>query len=85
MNKLFISIIALAALSGAALASDRFNGERDTSAYVGFYSPKDNMQSPAVTKVSPLAIEDNARRIDRLRAHEQDLARKRKQQPLAVQ
>jgi hypothetical protein len=63
MNKLFISIIALAALSGAALASDRFNGERDTSAYVGFYSPKDNMQSPTVTKVSPLAIEDNARSL----------------------
>jgi hypothetical protein len=63
MNKLFISIVALAALSGAALATDRFHGERDTSAYVGFYSPKDNMQSPTVTKVSPLAIEDNARSL----------------------
>ena len=63
MNKLFISIIALAALSGAALASDRFNGERDTSAYSGFYWPKVNMQSPTVTKVSPLAIEDNARAL----------------------
>ena len=63
MNKLFISIIALAALSGAALATDRFHGERDTSAYVGFHSPKDNMQSPTVTKVSPLAIEDNAREL----------------------
>ena len=63
MNKLYISIIALATLSGAALASDRFNGERDTSAYFGNYSTKQNMQSPTVTKVSPLAIEDNARSL----------------------
>ena len=63
MKNILISLAALAAISTAALASDRFNGERDTSAYVGFYSPKDNMQSPTVTKVSPLAIEDNARAL----------------------
>jgi opacity protein-like surface antigen len=63
MKNVLISLAALAAISTAAQASDRFNGERDTSAYVGFYSPKDNMQSPTVTKVSPLAIEDNARAL----------------------
>ena len=63
MNKLFISIIALAALSGAALATDRFHGERDTSAYVDKFSTKPNMQSNTATKVSPLAIEDNARSL----------------------
>ena len=43
MKNVLISLLALAAVSGAALASDRFHGERDTNA-----STKQNMQSSAV-------------------------------------
>ena len=50
MKNVLISLLALAAFSGAALASDRFHGERDTSA-----TPKHNMQSAAVNS-NALAI-----------------------------
>jgi hypothetical protein len=43
MKNVLISLLALAAVSGAALASDRFHGERDTNAFT-----KPNMQSSAV-------------------------------------
>ena len=66
MNKLYISIIALATLSGAAYARDRgFDGERDSDTCMGKYCRNVKMPnaSPTETKVSPLAIEDNARSL----------------------
>ena len=50
MKNVLISLLALAAVSGTALASDRFNGERDTNA-----STKHNVQSSAVNS-NALAI-----------------------------
>jgi hypothetical protein len=50
MKNVLISLLALAAVSGAALASDRFHGERDTSALT-----QHNMQSSAVNS-NALAI-----------------------------
>ena len=65
MNKLYISIIALATLSGAAYANDRGYDVRDSDTCMGKYcrNVKTPFTSPTVTKVSPLAIEDNARAL----------------------
>ena len=58
MNKLFISIIALAALSSAAYASYE---KRDWVICMDTYCDNGkSFDSSTMTKVSPLAVEDNA-------------------------
>jgi len=52
MNKLFISIIALAALSGTAYANNHGSEMRDSD----FYNVKKPTASATMTVVSPLAI-----------------------------
>jgi hypothetical protein len=61
MNKLFISIIAIAALSGAAFANDRVD-VRDSDTCMGKYCNNLNkpFTSSTETVVSPLAIDENA-------------------------
>ena len=65
MNKLYISIVALATLSGAAYANDRGYDVRDSDTCMGKYCH--NVKKPFIsstsTKVSPLAIENNARAL----------------------
>ena len=65
MNKLYISIIALATLSGAAYARDRGFDVLDSDTCMGKYcrNVKTPFTSPTATKVSPLAIESNARAL----------------------
>ncbi len=62
MNKLYISIIALATLSGAAYAKDRNYDLRDSDTYFGKYSTqlKDKATKESMTVVSPLAVEEKA-------------------------
>ena len=59
MNKLFISIIALAALSGAADANNR-GDVRDSDTCMGKYcnNVKKPSASTSVTVISPLAIDE---------------------------
>ena len=57
MNKLVISIIALAALSSAAYASYE---KRDWVTCMDAYCDT-SFDSSTMTKVSPLAVENNAR------------------------
>ncbi len=61
MKKIYITILALAALSGAAYANDRVD-LRDSDTYFGKYSTqlKNNAAKESVTVVSPLAIDENA-------------------------
>jgi hypothetical protein len=62
MKKIYITILALAALSGAAYANDR--GElRDSDTCFGYKYCKNLKKSPTwspMTVVSPLAIDENA-------------------------
>ena len=62
MNKLYISLLALAALSSAAYASYE---KRDWINCMDAYC--DNVKTPftssTTTKVSPLAVENNARAL----------------------
>ena len=59
MNKLCISIIALAALSGAAYANDRADW-RDSDTCFGYKYCENEKTSSTMTVVSPLAIDENA-------------------------
>ena len=61
MKNLFISIIAVAALSGAAFANDRLD-LRDSDTCIGKYcnNAKKSFGSSTATVVSPLAIDENA-------------------------
>ena len=62
MNKLCISIIALAALSGAAYANDSVD-RRDSDTCFGYKyceNAKKSSNSFTMTVVSPLAIDENA-------------------------
>ena len=61
MKKIYITILALAALSGAAYANDRVD-LRDSDTYFGKYSTqlKDQASKESMTAVSPLAIDENA-------------------------
>jgi hypothetical protein len=61
MKKLFISMIAIAALSGAAYANDRLD-VRDSDTCMGkyCYNAKKAPTWSGVTVVSPLAIDENA-------------------------
>lgn len=65
MNKLFISILALATLSGAAYAEKRGYDLRDSDTCFGKYcnNAKKSFNSPSVSVVSPLAAEQNARAL----------------------
>ena len=47
MKNVLISLLALAAISGAALASDRGYDLRDSDTYFGKYSTKHKMESSA--------------------------------------
>jgi hypothetical protein len=60
MNKLFISIIAFAALSGAAYANDRSYDRRSSDTCMGKYcnNVKKQSVSTSVTVISPLAIDE---------------------------
>lgn len=62
MNKLYISIIALATLSGAAYANDRGYDVRDLDTCMGKYC--NNVKQPfdlsIKTVISPLAVDENA-------------------------
>jgi hypothetical protein len=59
MKKLYISIIALAALSGAAFANDRLD-VRDSDTCMGKYcnNLKQPFTSSTATVISPLAIDE---------------------------
>jgi hypothetical protein len=61
MKKIYITILALAALSGAAYANDSVD-LRDSDTYFGKYSTqlKNNAAKESMTVVSPLAIDENA-------------------------
>ena len=86
MNKLYISLLALATLSSAAYANDRGYDVRDSDTCMGKYcnNVKKPFTSTIMTEVSPLAVDENAQ-IDQFRAYEEDLQRKRSRPPLAVQ
>jgi hypothetical protein len=60
MNKLFISIVAIAALSGAAYANNRSYDLRDSDTCMGKYcnNAKQPSASNTLTVISPLAIEE---------------------------
>ena len=62
MNKLYISIIALATLSGAAYADNRNYDIRDSDTCMGKYC--NNVEKPfdssSATVISPLAVDENA-------------------------
>jgi hypothetical protein len=62
MNKLYISIIALATLSGSAYADNRNYDIRDSDTCMGKYC--NNVKTPfapsTATVVSPLAVDENA-------------------------
>jgi flagellar motor component MotA len=60
MNKLFISIIAIAALSGAAYANNRSYDVRDSDTCMGKYcsNAKQPSASNTLSVISPLAIEE---------------------------
>jgi hypothetical protein len=60
MNKLYISILALATLSGAAYADNRGYDVRDSDTCMGKYcnNVKKPSASTSVTVISPLAIDE---------------------------
>jgi hypothetical protein len=61
MNKLYISIVALAALSGAAYANtDRGYDVRDSATCMGKYcnNVKKPSASSTITVISPLAVDE---------------------------
>jgi hypothetical protein len=60
MNKICLSIIALAALSSAAYANNRSYELRDSDTYFGKYSTqlKDKATKETMTVVTPLAVEE---------------------------
>jgi hypothetical protein len=62
MNKLFISIIALATLSGAAYADNRNYDIRDSDTCIGKYchNVKKPFDPSTMTVVSPLAVDEKA-------------------------
>ena len=62
VNKLYISIIALAALSGAAYADNRNYDIRDSDTCMGKYcnNVKKPFDSSTATVISPLAVDENA-------------------------
>ena len=72
MKKTYITIVALAAISGAAYAAGD-SELRDSDTYFGKYSTqlKNKAIKKTTTVVSPLAIGENAR-IDQFRAHDED-------------
>jgi hypothetical protein len=61
MKKIYITILALAALSGAAYANDSVD-LRESDTDFGKYSTqlKNNAAKESMTVVSPLAIDENA-------------------------
>jgi hypothetical protein len=62
MKKIYITILALAALSGAAYANDRVD-LRDSDTCFGYKYCENAKKSPTwstMTVVSPLAIDENA-------------------------
>ena len=63
MNKLYISILALATLSGAAYADKRGYDLRDSDTCIGKYcnNVKKPFTSSTMTVVSPLAVDENDR------------------------
>jgi hypothetical protein len=63
MNKLYISIVALAALSGAAYANNRGYDIRDSDTCMGKYchnvkKPTTSSKPSTFTVISPLAIDE---------------------------
>ena len=59
MKNICLSILALAALSGAANANDRVDF-RDSDTCFGYKYCKNAKTSPTVTVISPLAVDENA-------------------------
>jgi hypothetical protein len=61
MNKLYVSLLALATLSSAAYANDRGYDLRDSDTCIGKYC--NNVTKPftseTMTAVSPLAVDEN--------------------------
>lgn len=63
MNKIYITILALAALSSAAYANNRSYDLRDSDTCFGYKYCENAKKSPTwstMTVVSPLAIDENA-------------------------
>jgi hypothetical protein len=62
MNKTYVTILALATLSGAAYANDRGYDLRDSDTCMGKYcnNVKKPFDSSTATVISPLAVDENA-------------------------
>jgi hypothetical protein len=62
MKNVLISLLALAAVSGAALASDRNYDLRDSDTYFGKYSTKHKMESSA-THSNAFAVVKSSKKL----------------------
>ena len=63
MKTLIVSLAALVAVSGAALASDRSGGLRDSDTYFGKYSTNSRLQNNAMNSSALLILKSGKKKM----------------------